>query len=111
MRRVIACRSSRRMAFDLVDGKPHELLLRYGYGACDTVHGARAYETGQLVVVDVDEEDSSSGKPCPGDPQDGHDHRHARPAAGRPPRARLRYGAAGAAGAEQEVIARPVYTL
>jgi hypothetical protein len=54
------------MAFDLVAGKPHELLLRYGYGACDTVHGARAYETDQLVVVvDVDEKDSSSGKPCP----------------------------------------------
>ncbi|MGW4964299.1 hypothetical protein ACWEPL_44380 [Nonomuraea sp. NPDC004186] len=53
------------MAFGLVAGKPRELLLRYGYGACDTVHGARAYETGQLVVVDVDEEDSGSGKPCP----------------------------------------------
>ncbi|MER6007119.1 hypothetical protein ABT120_51870 [Nonomuraea angiospora] len=53
------------MAFDLAAGKPRELLLRYGYGACDTVHGARAYETGQLVVVDVDEEDSGSGKPCP----------------------------------------------
>ncbi|MEV0169211.1 hypothetical protein [Nonomuraea fuscirosea] len=53
------------MAFDLVAGKPDELLLRYGYGACDTVHGTRAYETEQLVVVDVDEKDSSSGKPCP----------------------------------------------
>ncbi|MFC7641141.1 hypothetical protein ACFQX6_09215 [Streptosporangium lutulentum] len=47
------------MAFDLVAGKPDELLLRYGYGACDSVHGARAYETDQLVVVDVDEEGSS----------------------------------------------------
>ncbi|MEU0564639.1 hypothetical protein ABZ297_04450 [Nonomuraea sp. NPDC005983] len=53
------------MAFDLVAGKPDELLLRYGFGACDTVHGPRAYETDQLVVVDMDEEDSSSGKPCP----------------------------------------------
>ncbi|MCA2229993.1 hypothetical protein [Nonomuraea aurantiaca] len=53
------------MAFDLVVGKPDELLLRYGYGACDTVHGTRAYETDQLVVVDVDEKDSGSGKPCP----------------------------------------------
>ncbi|MEO3799304.1 hypothetical protein [Nonomuraea sp. B1E8] len=53
------------MAFDLVAGKPDELLLRYGFGACDTVHGPRAYETDQLVVVDMDEEDSSSGKACP----------------------------------------------
>ncbi|MCG5220364.1 hypothetical protein [Streptosporangium sp. KLBMP 9127] len=53
------------MAFDLVAGKPGELLLRYGYGACDTVHGARAYETDQLVVVDVDEKYSGSGEPCP----------------------------------------------
>jgi hypothetical protein len=53
------------MAFDLLAGKPDELLLRYGYGACDTVHGARAYETDQLVVVDMDEENSSSGEPCP----------------------------------------------
>jgi hypothetical protein len=53
------------MAFDLVAGKPDELLLRYGFGACDTVRGPRAYETGQLVVVDIDEEDSSAGEPCP----------------------------------------------
>ncbi|MBB3730369.1 hypothetical protein [Nonomuraea dietziae] len=53
------------MAFDLVAGKPDELLIRYGFGACDTVHGPRAYETDQLVVIDMDEEDSSSGKPCP----------------------------------------------
>lgn len=53
------------MAYDLVAGKPHDLLLRYGHGACDTVHGPRAYETDQLVVVDMDEEDSSSGEPCP----------------------------------------------
>ncbi|MCP2353508.1 hypothetical protein HD597_000528 [Nonomuraea thailandensis] len=53
------------MAFDLVAGKPDELLLRYGYGACDTFAGTRAYETDQLVVVDVDEKDPSSGKPCP----------------------------------------------
>jgi hypothetical protein len=46
------------MGFDLVAGKPHELLLEYGYGSCDRVHGARAYETGKLVVVDVDEEGS-----------------------------------------------------
>ncbi|MFI7229774.1 hypothetical protein ACIBO5_41710 [Nonomuraea angiospora] len=52
-------------AFDLVAGRPQELLLRYGYGACDTVRGARAYETGQLVVVGVDEEHTGSGKPCP----------------------------------------------
>jgi hypothetical protein len=44
--------------FDLVAGKPHDLLLEYGYGSCDRVHGARAYETGKLVVVDVDEEGS-----------------------------------------------------
>lgn len=53
------------MAFDLVTGKPDELLLRYGYGACDTVHGVRAYETDQVVVVDVDEENTSPGEPCP----------------------------------------------
>ncbi|MFD9948124.1 hypothetical protein ACFWYW_55140 [Nonomuraea sp. NPDC059023] len=53
------------MAFELTAGKPHELLLRYGYGACDTVHGARAYETDQLVVVDVDTRDSGSGEVCP----------------------------------------------
>ncbi|MET7333338.1 hypothetical protein [Nonomuraea sp. NPDC005650] len=53
------------MAFDLVTGKPNELLLEYGYGACDTIHGARAYETDQLVVVDVDEEGASSGARCP----------------------------------------------
>lgn len=53
------------MAFDLVADKPHELLLRYGYGACDTVYGARAYETEQLVVVDVDEKAANSGEPCP----------------------------------------------
>jgi hypothetical protein len=52
-------------AFDLVAGKPNELLLRYGYGACDTVHGARAYETNQLVVVDVDERRSDSAAVCP----------------------------------------------
>ncbi|MFE3452779.1 hypothetical protein ACFXJ8_28025 [Nonomuraea sp. NPDC059194] len=53
------------MAFDLVAGKPDELLLRYGYGACDTIHGARAYETDQLVVVDVDERRSDSAEACP----------------------------------------------
>ncbi|WP_204059563.1 hypothetical protein [Microbispora corallina] len=52
-------------AFDLVAGRPAALLLRYGVGACDTVHGARAYETGRLVVVDVDEESVGSGEPCP----------------------------------------------
>lgn len=51
------------MAFEL--GKPDELLLRYGYGACDTVHGARAYETDHVVVVDVKLEDINSGEPCP----------------------------------------------
>ncbi|GAA3000053.1 hypothetical protein GCM10017559_21180 [Streptosporangium longisporum] len=50
-------------AFDLVVGKPDELLLQYGYGACDSIHGARAYETDHLVVVDVDEE--YSGEMCP----------------------------------------------
>ncbi|SDM10997.1 hypothetical protein SAMN05421874_13917 [Nonomuraea maritima] len=49
------------MAFEL--GKPDELLLRYGYGACDTVHGARAYETDHVVVVDVKLEDINSGEP------------------------------------------------
>ncbi|MGW0594819.1 hypothetical protein [Streptosporangium sp. NPDC002607] len=53
------------MAFDLVAGKPNELLLRYGYGACDTIHGARAYETSRLVVVDVDERRSDSVEACP----------------------------------------------
>ncbi|MGW5688545.1 hypothetical protein [Nonomuraea sp. NPDC003754] len=50
-------------AFDLVPDRPHELLLQYGYGACDSIHGARAYETDHLVVVDVDEE--GSGGVCP----------------------------------------------
>jgi hypothetical protein len=53
------------MAFDLVAGKPDELLLRYGYGTCDTVHGARAYETDQVVVVDVDERRFDSAEVCP----------------------------------------------
>ncbi len=53
------------MAFDLVEGKPGELLLRYGYGTCDIVHGARAYETDRLVVVDVDEEADSRSEVCP----------------------------------------------
>jgi hypothetical protein len=53
------------MAFDLVAGKPDELLLKYGYGACDSVHGARAYESDQLVVVDVDEEGAGLGEVCP----------------------------------------------
>ncbi|MFI6740680.1 hypothetical protein ACIBI9_47825 [Nonomuraea sp. NPDC050451] len=44
--------------FDLVASKPHDLLLKYGHGSCDRIHGARAYETGRLVVVDVDEEGS-----------------------------------------------------
>ncbi len=48
------------MAFDLIADKPNELLLEYGYGACDSIHGARAYETDQLVVVDVDEEAPTS---------------------------------------------------
>ncbi|MGP4100701.1 hypothetical protein [Nonomuraea sp. KM90] len=46
------------MGFEPVAGRPAELLLQYGHGACDTVHGARAYETGQVVVVDVDQEGS-----------------------------------------------------
>ncbi|MEU7900086.1 hypothetical protein AB0B45_45555 [Nonomuraea sp. NPDC049152] len=53
------------MAFDLVVGKPDELLLRYGYGACDTIHGAHAYETDQVVVVDVDQRRSDSAEVCP----------------------------------------------
>ncbi|MEU8361055.1 hypothetical protein AB0C27_34065 [Nonomuraea sp. NPDC048882] len=52
------------MAFDLVAGKPNELLLRYGHGACDTIHGARAYETGRVVVVDVNERRSNSVEVC-----------------------------------------------
>ncbi|MFC4898216.1 hypothetical protein ACFQVD_27940 [Streptosporangium amethystogenes subsp. fukuiense] len=46
------------MAFDLTPAKPRDLLLRYGHGSCDQIHGARAYETEDLVVVDVDEETS-----------------------------------------------------
>ncbi|MFF3669752.1 hypothetical protein [Microtetraspora malaysiensis] len=53
------------MAFDRVAGKPNQLLLLYGYGACDTIHGARAYETDRLVVVDVDERRSDSAGVCP----------------------------------------------
>lgn len=53
------------MAFDLAAGKPDELLLQYGYGACDTIHGARAYETDQVVVVDVDKRRSDSAEVCP----------------------------------------------
>ncbi|MFI6455862.1 hypothetical protein ACIBF6_30380 [Streptosporangium amethystogenes] len=44
------------MAFDLVPEKPRELLLQYGHGTCDKIHHARAYETAELVVVDVDTE-------------------------------------------------------
>jgi len=53
------------MAFDLAADKPDELLLQYGYGACDTIHGARAYETDQVVVVDVDKRRSDSAEVCP----------------------------------------------
>ncbi|MET7337134.1 hypothetical protein [Nonomuraea sp. NPDC005650] len=53
------------MGYDVVGGKPRDLVLRYGYGACDTVRGARAYETDQVVVVDVDEEGPGFGKICP----------------------------------------------
>jgi hypothetical protein len=51
------------MAFDLVAGKPNELLLKYGHGTCDTIQGSRAYETDELVVVDVEEK--GSGGACP----------------------------------------------
>jgi hypothetical protein len=45
-------------AFDPMPGDPHELLVTYGYGSCDHVHGTRAYESDDVVVVDVDEEGS-----------------------------------------------------
>ncbi len=50
------------MAYDLDPARPRDLLLRYGHGRCDKIHGPRAYETDDLVVVDVDLE--NSGKPC-----------------------------------------------
>ncbi|SDI55214.1 hypothetical protein SAMN05421869_10698 [Nonomuraea jiangxiensis] len=53
------------MAYDLVTGRPHDLRLQYGHGACSTVRGARAYETGQVVVVGVDEESLDSDTVCP----------------------------------------------
>ncbi|MEV0521620.1 hypothetical protein [Nonomuraea sp. NPDC050405] len=43
-------------AYDLVAGRPKDVLLKYGHGSCDRIHGTRAYETDRLVVVDVDEE-------------------------------------------------------
>ncbi|WP_344856159.1 hypothetical protein [Planomonospora alba] len=51
-------------AFDPVPGRERELLLRYLHGACDRTYGARAYETRDLVVVDVDVEPTGDG-PCP----------------------------------------------
>ncbi|TDE38827.1 hypothetical protein E1295_33265 [Nonomuraea mesophila] len=53
------------MAYDLVAGRPHDLLLRYGHGACDTVRGVRVHETDQVVVVGVDKENAGPGEPCP----------------------------------------------
>jgi hypothetical protein len=54
--------SSEVRAFEAVPGRPAELVLTYGYGMCDRVHGVRTYETDESVVVDVDEE--SSGGLC-----------------------------------------------
>ncbi|MFI9597552.1 hypothetical protein [Nonomuraea sp. NPDC052265] len=51
-------------AYDLVAGEPKKLLLRYGYGACETVHGARVYETDQVVVVDVDKRNARTAQVC-----------------------------------------------
>ncbi|MEV6863679.1 hypothetical protein AB0M44_22065 [Streptosporangium subroseum] len=42
------------VAFEPVPKKPRELLLQYEHGSCDRTHGTRAYETRDLVVVDVD---------------------------------------------------------
>ncbi|GAA3510339.1 hypothetical protein FHR32_003450 [Streptosporangium album] len=42
------------MAFEPVPGKPRDLLLQFGHGACDDIHGARVHETRDIVVVDVD---------------------------------------------------------
>ncbi|AWS44888.1 hypothetical protein [Streptosporangium sp. 'caverna'] len=42
------------MAFEHVPKKPRELLLQYEHDSCDHTHGTRAYETRDLVVVDVD---------------------------------------------------------
>ncbi|MFF4776488.1 hypothetical protein ACFY05_26865 [Microtetraspora fusca] len=50
------------MAYGLDPVRPRDLLLQYGHGRCEEIHGARAYETDDLVVVDVDLEDS--GGPC-----------------------------------------------
>ncbi|GAA3446393.1 hypothetical protein [Planomonospora venezuelensis] len=52
------------MAFDPVPGKERDLLLRYLHGACDQARGVRAYETRDLVVVDVDVESTGDGV-CP----------------------------------------------
>ncbi|WP_449060560.1 hypothetical protein [Planomonospora algeriensis] len=51
-------------AFDPVSGRERELPLRYLHGTCDRTHGARAYETRGLVVVDVDVEPAGD-RPCP----------------------------------------------
>ncbi|MFI6180899.1 MULTISPECIES: hypothetical protein [unclassified Nonomuraea] len=53
------------LAYDLVAGESQGLLLRYGYGACETVHGVRVYETDQVVVVDVDEGSARVVQVCP----------------------------------------------
>ncbi|GAB1820305.1 hypothetical protein [Herbidospora sp. RD11066] len=44
-----------------------ELRLRYQHGACDTTHGASAYETPEVVVVivDVRDDDLPDGMGCP----------------------------------------------
>jgi hypothetical protein len=41
-------------AFEPVPGKPRDLLLQFGHGACDHIDGVRVHETGDIVVVDVD---------------------------------------------------------
>ncbi|MFB9721950.1 hypothetical protein [Planobispora longispora] len=48
-------------AFEPVPARPRDLLLHYGHGSCDRIHGVRAYETSDVVVVDVDEETGDGG--------------------------------------------------
>ncbi|WP_030453561.1 hypothetical protein [Herbidospora cretacea] len=54
----------RVMAFELVPGRPKDLLVRYGHGACETVEKVLVHETDQVVVVGVTASPTGAGA-CP----------------------------------------------
>ncbi|WP_062434458.1 hypothetical protein [Herbidospora daliensis] len=55
----------RVMAFDLVPGRPGDLLVRYGYGACEAVEKVLVHETDRVVVVGVEASPMPDRDTCP----------------------------------------------